>query len=78
MGLMADYSTGMMGGMDMGEVEVLGAELTADFSLAVEAFQAAKIWIAALALLIGAALVSGLDSRRWRRQVSSIRPTSRD
>jgi hypothetical protein len=78
MGLMADYSSGMMGDMDMGEVEVLGAELTADFSLAVEAFQAVKIWIAALALLIGAALVSGLDSRRWRRQVSNLKPTSRD
>ena len=45
---------------DMAEVEVLGAELTADFSLAVEAFEGAKVWIAVLTLLIGAAIVSGM------------------
>jgi hypothetical protein len=66
-GVMADYQMGMMGDMPMGEVEVLGAELTADFSLAVEAFGAAKVWIAALALLITAAIVSGMDWRRTRR-----------
>ncbi len=61
-GLLANYSEGMMG--DMAEVEVLGAELTADFSLAVEAFEGAKVWIAVLTLLIGAAIVSGMDTRR--------------
>ncbi|HEY6635323.1 MAG TPA: hypothetical protein VI141_06885 [Acidimicrobiia bacterium] len=61
-GLLADYSEGMMG--DMAEVEVLGAELTADYSLAVEAFEGAKVWIAVLTLLIGAAIVSGMDTRR--------------
>jgi hypothetical protein len=61
-GLLANYSEGMMG--DMAGVEVLGAELTADFSLAVEAFEGAKVWIAVLTLLIGAAIVSGMDTRR--------------
>ena len=56
-----------MGDMEMAEVEVLGAELSADFSLAVEAFEAAKVWIASLALVIGAAVVSGMDWRRTRR-----------
>lgn len=65
-GLMADYQTGMMGDMDMDEVEVLGAELTANFSMAVEVFEAAKVWIAILALMITAAIVSGMDSRRTR------------
>jgi hypothetical protein len=61
-GLLANYSEGMMG--DMAGVEVLGAELTADFSLAVEAFEGAKVWISVLTLLIGAAIVSGMDTRR--------------
>jgi len=52
--------------MEMAEVEVLGADLSADFSLAVEAFEAAKVWIATLALVIGAAVVSGMDWRRTR------------
>ena len=64
-GLLADYETGMMGDL---EIEVLGAELTAEFSLAVEAFEAAKVWIAILALVIAAAVVSGMDWRRTRRR----------
>lgn len=66
-GLMADYDTGMMGQMDMDQVEVLGAELDVDFSLAVEAFESARVWIAVLALMIAAAIVSGMDTRRARR-----------
>lgn len=66
-GLLADYESGMMGDMDTEEIEVLGASLEADFSMAVEAFQTAKIWIAVLALLIGAAVVSGMDVRRSKR-----------
>lgn len=65
-GLLADYRPGMADDMAMEQVEVLGAELSADFSLAVEAFEAAKVWIAILALVIAAALVSGMDSRRAR------------
>lgn len=52
----------------MESVEVLGAELDADFSLAVEYFEAGKLWIALLALVIGAAFVGGLDRRRFRRE----------
>jgi len=66
-GLIANFEAGLMGDMEMAEVEVLGAELSADFSLAVEAFEAAKVWIATLALVIGAAVVSGMDWRRTRR-----------
>lgn len=65
-GLMADYEEGMMGDMAMDDVEVLGAEITADFSMAVEAFEAAKVWIAVLVLFITAAIVSGMDWRRTR------------
>lgn len=68
-GLIADYEPGMMGDMQMAEVEVLGAEITADFSLAHEAFGEVKVWIAVLALFITAAIVSGMDWRRSRKPV---------
>ena len=67
-GLMTDYEPGMMGDMDMESVEVLGAELDADFSLAVEYFETGKLWIALLALVIGAAFIGGLDRHRLRRE----------
>lgn len=63
-GLMADYRPGSMGELDMGRVEVLGAELEADYALAVETFEAARIWLAVLSLLIAASLVSGVDRKR--------------
>ena len=69
-GIVADYASGMMGDMEMGEIEVLGASLEANFSMAVEAFEAAKVWIAILALMIAAAIVSGMDSRRSKRAVT--------
>jgi len=71
-GLLADYTAGMMGDMGMGEIEVLGVSLEADFSMAVEAFEATRLWIAALALVIAAALVSGMDIRRSRRGVAEL------
>jgi hypothetical protein len=71
-GLLADYTSGMMGDMGMGEIEVLGVSLEADFSMAVEAFEATRLWIAALALVIAAALVSGMDIRRSRRGVAEL------
>jgi hypothetical protein len=64
---MADYRPGSMSGIDMGEVEVLGANLEADFSLAVEAFETARIWIAILSLFMAAAVVGGMDWRRSKR-----------
>ena len=72
-GLLADYTSGMMGDMGMGEIEVLGVSLEADFSMAVEAFEATRLWIAALALVIAAALVSGMDIRRSRRDVAELK-----
>lgn len=68
-GLIADYGTGMMGDMQMEQVEVLGAVITADFSLAHEAFEEVKVWMAVLALFIAAAIVSGMDWRRSRKTV---------
>ena len=63
-GVMVDYHkvSGDVNGS--GNVEVLSAEVTANFSLAVEAFKTTKIWLAALSLMIAAALVSGVDRRR--------------
>ncbi len=70
-GLISDYHAGMNGDMFPADVEVLSAEVTANFSLAVERIGTAKIWVAALALMIAAAVVSGMDSRRTRRATSS-------
>lgn len=64
-GLAVDYHEGMNGDMSALEgIEVLSAEVTTDFSLAVESIKAARIWIAALGLMIAGALVSGMDHRR--------------
>jgi len=66
LGVMADFRTGSMGDMATEQIEVLGANLEADFSLAVETFGRAKIWMAILSLLVAAAAVSGMDWRRSR------------
>lgn len=63
-GLLADYRGGLMGGIDYGEIEVLGAEIDADFSMVVEVFEAAQLWVAALGLVLAAALIGVLDRRR--------------
>lgn len=64
-GLMYDIHEGMNGDLSgLDDVEVLSASVTADFSLAVEAFKSTKVWLAALSLMIAAALVSGMDHRR--------------
>lgn len=62
LGLLADYREGMMG--DFEDIEVLGANLSADFSLAVEIFERIKFWIALLALIVTAAIVGGIDGKR--------------
>lgn len=71
-GLLADYRPGTMGGMGAEDIEVLGVSLSADFSLAAEAFEATRLWIAGLALLIAIVLVSGMDMRRARRTESIL------
>jgi hypothetical protein len=63
-GLLADYRQGMISDMDIDDVEVLGVELMADFSMAVEVFEAARIWVAVLALLVAAAIIAEIDRRR--------------
>lgn len=63
-GLMTDYHEVNGEVVQLEDVEVLSAEVTADFSLAVEAFKSTKVWLATLSLMIAAALVSGMDHRR--------------
>lgn len=63
-GLLADYGEGMMGEMMMDDVEVLGVDLPAEFSMAVEVFELAPIWLAVLALMVAAAGIAGVDRRR--------------
>lgn len=62
-GLMADYRPT---GTYTDEVEVLGVEVEADFSLAVETFDEARLWFAILSLIIAAAVVGGMD-RKWSK-----------
>lgn len=63
-GLMADYRPGGIAGTHADEVEVLGVEIEADFSLAVEAFEEARLWFAILSLIIAAAVVGGMERKR--------------
>lgn len=63
-GVIADYRQGTMGEFDMTGIEVLGFEVGAEFSMAVEFFETARIWIAGLALLIAAAIIAGLDRKK--------------
>lgn len=65
-GVMADFRAGSLGDLATEEFEVLGADLEADFSLAVETFERARIWMAILSLFVAAAAVSGMDWRRSR------------
>lgn len=63
-GLMVDHGPGLD---DLGdEIDVLAAGLDADFSLAVEVFERARIWISILALMIAAAVITGAERRRSR------------
>jgi hypothetical protein len=63
-GVVADHPSGLMGELGGEETEVLAAELGADFSLAVEVFEKARIWISILALMVVAAVIHGVDRRR--------------
>lgn len=62
--MMADYRPGVIAGAYPDDVEVLGVEVEADFSLAVEAFEEARLWFAILSLIIAAAVVGGMDRKR--------------
>lgn len=66
-GVQADYTSGMYGPMDMGDSpQVLGVEFDARYSMAVEVIRSSWVWIIALAVIITAAIVSGIDRRRSR------------
>ncbi|HEX6221305.1 MAG TPA: hypothetical protein VF115_09440 [Acidimicrobiia bacterium] len=69
-GLLADYQEGMMGDLQTDQVEVLGVTVDADFSMAVEVFETARIWIALLALMVSAAIIGGVDRRRRSERAS--------
>lgn len=63
-GVILDHPSGLVGGLGDEEAEVLAVELSADFSLAVEVFEKARIWISILALMVAAAAIYGVDRRR--------------
>ena len=63
-GLLADYRTGLLGDLEFADTEVLGFDIDADFSMVVEVFEAAQIWIAALSLVVATAIIAGIDRRR--------------
>jgi hypothetical protein len=63
-GLVADHPPGLMGELEGEGAEVLAVELDADFSLAVEVFEKARIWISILALVVAAAVIHGVDRHR--------------
>lgn len=63
-GVVADHPSGLMGEPGAEGAEVLAAELDADFSLAVEVFEKARIWISILALMVAAAVIHGVDRHR--------------
>jgi hypothetical protein len=62
-GVVADHPSGL-GELEGEDAEVLAAELDADFSLAVEVFEKARIWISILALMVAAAVIHGVDRHR--------------
>lgn len=72
-GVQADYSSGMFGSMEMGgEIEVLSADVSANYSMAVEVIKSSWVTVIALAVIIAAAIVSGIDRRRTRRPIAGI------
>ena len=65
-GLIAGFQRGLAGDLELDGLDVLGADVTVDFSMVVELFEAARIWLGALALIMAVCLVAGMDRRRWR------------
>jgi hypothetical protein len=65
-GMQANYSPGLFGSMAVGQPEVLGVELTADYKMAVEVIESSWVWMVVLLVVIAGAIVSGLD---WRKSL---------
>lgn len=63
-GLQATYRPGLISGPRFDGLDLDAVETTAEFSITAEAVENAKLWIAAMALLVTAAIVAGRD---WRR-----------
>jgi hypothetical protein len=63
-GVAADFDPALYGGMDMEMPDVLSVEVTPEYLMAVEVIESSWIWMLGLALLIAAAIVTGLDRRR--------------
>ena len=63
-GVQANFASGLFGSMEMGQPEVLGVELTADYEMAVELIETTWVWMIGLLVIIAAAIATGLDRRR--------------
>lgn len=63
-GLESDFATGMFGSTS----QVLGFEIDAGFTSAVELVEASWYWVLGLALLIAAVLIKGIDLRLGRAE----------
>ncbi|MCZ6631250.1 MAG: hypothetical protein O7D28_07870, partial [Actinobacteria bacterium] len=63
-GVQADYSSGMFGSMEMGQLEVLEMELSADYKMAVEVIESSWVWMVGLLVVIAGAIVTGIDRRK--------------
>jgi hypothetical protein len=63
-GVQADYSSGLFGSMEMGQLEVLEMELSADYKMAVEVIESSWVWMVGLLVVIAGAIVTGIDRRK--------------
>ena len=66
-GVQAGFPAGLFGSMELGQPQVLGVELNADYKMAVEVIESAWAWMIGLLLVIAAAIASGLDRRKTLR-----------
>ncbi len=70
-GVQADYEANLFGDMEMEEPHVLGIDVMANYSLAVEVVEASWVWMLSLGLLITLAILTNVDRRRSGSRVRS-------
>ena len=63
-GVQADYTSGLFGSIEMGQPQVLGAELAADYKMVVEVIESAWVWMIGLLVVVSGAMVTGIDRRK--------------
>ena len=63
-GVQADYTSGLFGSIEMGQPQVLGAELAADYKMVVEVIESSWVWIIGLLVVVSGAMVTGIDRRK--------------